>query len=304
MRVLWLVNFPPIKVAEENGLPKMVNEGWISGMSTALSKMNDIELYMCYSQKVSKKIMLSKLNGIKYIGYFDEEPEKVNWELENVFARILSKVNPDVIHIMGTEYPHALMMIRTCKQCGVINHCVVSIQGLISYCARYIEAELPAIIKYAETPYSILTRNSVHLIRRNYEKRGIYEKQALKEVKNVIGRTDWDRACVNQLNANAKYYFNNEVLRTSFYSGKKWNVNECERYTIFVSQATYPLKGFHVMLEAFAEILKEFPTAVLKVAGYNRLMFKKSILKRTPYEMYLLSIIDKYNVSVKSSAYR
>ena len=76
------------------------------------------------------------------------------------------------------------------------------------------------------------------------------EKKILQNVSNVIGRTEWDRKCVMSINQRCHYYHCNETLRDTFYEGS-WNIENIQRYSIFVSQAYYPIKGLHILISAF-----------------------------------------------------
>ena len=39
----------------------------------------------------------------------------------------------------------------------------------------------------------------------------------------------------------------------------KWNIDNCDKFSIFMSQGSYPIKGLHLMLEAMPIILENFP---------------------------------------------
>ena len=86
-------------------------------------------------------------------------------------------------------------------------------------------------------------------------------------MKNIIGRTSWDKAHAWAINSKAKYYFNNETLRPEFYDGSKWDYDKCDKHTIFLSQAGYPLKGLHQVLRAMPLILRHYPDTKIRVAG-------------------------------------
>jgi glycosyltransferase involved in cell wall biosynthesis len=143
----------------------------------------------------------------------------------------------------------------------------------------------------------IFRHNNIWHQRSNFEKRGSYEVEAIKQVENVIGRTDWDKACVQRLNPDVKYHFCNETLRPAFYE-HKWDISNCERHSIFVSQSLYPIKGFHLMLEAMCDIVKEYPDAHLYTTGADpRTMSFKNKLRRTYYSKHLEKLIKKYNLT-------
>ena len=65
-----------------------------------------------------------------------------------------------------------------------------------------------------------------------------------------------------------QYHKCNETLRECFYTGS-WGYQQCEPYSIFVSQATYPIKGFHFLLEALPSILNVYPQTHVYVSGVD-----------------------------------
>lgn len=164
---------------------------------------------------------------------------KYNSNLEKYWLQIRNSFNPDVIHIHGSEYPHGLAYVNACGTNGV----VVSIQGLVSSCARYFTAGInDGDLKRSLTPRDIIRQDSILQGQQKFEKRGILERKLLEKVGHIIGRTDWDRNHAWAINPMADYHFCGETLRESFYN-RKWDYNKCDPFTIFVSQASYPIKG-------------------------------------------------------------
>lgn len=146
----------------------------------------------------------------------------------------------------------------------------------------------------------------VELIRRNtltnqiksFISNGITERELIKKAKYIIGRTNWDRENILSINKKIHYYHCNENLRSSFYQAKKWNINECEKNSIFVSQASYPLKGFHVLLYALSIVREDIPDITVYVAGYDiikRNDIKSRILKSS-YARYISKLIRSLNL--------
>lgn len=75
------------------------------------------------------------------------------------------------------------------------------------------------------------------------------------------------------INSNIHYFFNNETLRKEFYQDEFWNYYNCEKHSIFISQATAPYKGFHVLLEAAGLVKRRYPDLKVYVAAnVNHLM--------------------------------
>lgn len=72
---------------------------------------------------------------------------------------------------------------------------------------------------------------------------GSIELLTIKKAKNIIGRTEWDLACIKQMNPDAKYYHCNETLRVEFYS-QQWILERCNRHTVFLVNVIIQLRDF------------------------------------------------------------
>ncbi len=165
------------------------------------------------------------------------------------------------MHIWGTEGSHSLAMVEACERAGIIDRVVISIQGLVSEYYYHYTAYLPHEIV---TRYTLrdLFKGNLQKGKDVFYKRGVLEKEAIRRVKHVIGRTDWDRGCAWDINPNVTYHFNNETLRDEFYEGE-WNYSDCEKHSIFCSQGHYPIKGIHLVIEALNRIVKRLPGCAL-----------------------------------------
>jgi glycosyltransferase involved in cell wall biosynthesis len=68
--------------------------------------------------------------------------------------------------------------------------------------------------------------------------------------------------------------------------------------SIFLSQATYPIKGLHQVIQAVALLKKEFPDLTIRVAGQNITdtdgFWKK--LKISGYGSYIRKLLKKYDL--------
>lgn len=127
-----------------------------------------------------------------------------------------------------------------------------------------------------------------------FAKRGEYEKEALALVGHVTGRTDFDREMTKKFAPNAKYHFMNETLRSDFYHDT-WSIDRIERYSLFLSQGNYPIKGLHYVIDILPEIIEEFEETVVYVAG-DVITANDSIkdkIKISGYGKFLLSQIKK-----------
>ena len=294
MNIIWVINNEIPFIQSEDGL-KFVNEGWITGMLLAIKDYcNNLKLTILYPQSKSKSNITKTIDGINTIGYYRNfNPIKYNKHLESKFAEIISEVKPDVIHIMGTEYPHTYSVCSACEDLGILNKIVISIQGLVSKCSLKYTSGLPNSVIYSYTFRDLLKGNIYHDMI-SFKKRGVYEEKALKLTNNIIGRTEWDYASVTQINNSVNYHFNNEVLRKNFYE-KKWEYDKCNKYTIFVSQGGYPIKGLHYAIRALSIVKEKYPNVKLIVAGHN--ILKTPFYKKNGYSKYIEKMIKKFNLS-------
>ena len=149
------------------------------------------------------------------------------------------------------------------------------------------------------TLHDFLKRENILGQQRVYEKRGKLEVQALQKARHVIGRTPWDFACAQILAPRAEYHFCNETLREPFYEGR-WSYEGCQKHRIFASSCVYPVKGFHYLLEALAEIIQEYPDTTLAVPGKGFLKLDRNgRLHQDNYHRYLKNMAEQYGLTDK-----
>lgn len=216
--------------------------------------------------------------------------DKCGWE------KVVSSVKPDVIHIHGTEFPHGLRLMKACPK----EKYVVSIQGLVGIYAIHYCAALPYQVVLQKSFRDILKRGGILSEQKQFFRKGQTEAEMLRSSQFVIGRTTWDMACSRMINPSSQYFHCNESLRSSFYQ-YKWDLGTCKKHTVFISQATYPIKGLHMALQAFALVLKDYPDAHLYIAGRNITEENtfRDRLKKTHYAKYIKKLIQKLDLGTK-----
>ncbi len=287
MKVLWLCNITLPEISEKLNKDKTNVGGWISSMASLLLEKDNFSLVYLFPNKGEN--IKGNINNLFYYG-FDENNSY------NTFDAILQKEKPDVVHIFGTEYAHTLIMVDACEQLNLLNKTVINIQGLTSVIAKHYYADLPSSVINGFTFRDFIKQDNIAQQRKKFEKRGIDEIKALRKCRHVIGRTTWDKACTTKINPKINYHHCNEILRKEFYK-HKWNIDNCEKYSIFVSQAHYPIKGMHYLLEAMPHILSNFPKAHVYTTGPDLLnMSLKQKVKMNSYQKYLIKLIKKYNL--------
>lgn len=269
MKILWIVNilFPEARTLIMGESDFKASGGWMIGLANSISRHSGIELSIATVSPLVKTLNIIKGENITY--YTIPYSKGNIWyssEYEMPWKDVYKLAAPDIIHIHGTEYSHGLAFIKACPEAKVI----VSIQGLTSAIHQYYNKGLSTSQIIKNITFRDILRND-NLIRAQniYKKRGeLIEKEILKNVGHIIGRTDWDRAYSWAINPNAEYHFCNETLRNEFYTGR-WEYDKCEKHTIFLSQAMYPLKGLHKVLEAIPVVIHKYPDTKVKIAGAN-----------------------------------
>ncbi|WP_368895318.1 glycosyltransferase family 4 protein [Priestia megaterium] len=304
-KILWVCNVPIPKIANDLKINAPNICGWLIGFANSLEKNKDVELHICFPIVGLKESVRGKVGNINYYAFSQprvfgflpvEDQLNTSKLMEKHLKDILKHVSPDILHIFGTEYPHALVATKAFNK---PSRTVVNIQGLTSFYWMHYNSGMPYSSLKSFT-FSNIARGNLLKQEKKLKQRGLFEVETLKNVGHVIGRTDWDRACVTQVNSKIKYHFCNESLRDSFYEGT-WDSTLCEKHSIFMSQAATPIKGLQFMLRALPEIIKEYPDTHLYVAG-NDLTRTDSLygkLKISSFALYIKSVIRKSGLEDK-----
>ena len=292
MRILWVINTVLPVISESMGKVSGTDGGWLTGISNELTKDDDIKLIVCFPYTDGS--VNGTVKNIKYYSFPRSGLYRYNKQVEDRLYNIIINENPDVVHIFGTEFPHSLSAVNAAERCRILNKTVISIQGLVSVYAKHYFAGLPSGAIHKFSLRDLLKFDNIRGQKNKYIVRGKYEIEAIKKAKHIIGRTDWDKACVKAINPNAQYHFCNETLRKEFYEGK-WEPEKCEKHSIFISNSYYPIKGLHCVLEVMPQILKDFPDAKIYVPGQNPIESSglKSFLHKTYYGIYLKKLIKR-----------
>ena len=279
MRILWVNNIAIPQIADDIAEKSTPVGGWMVKLAEEVSEVEDIQLHILFP---CTRSVCGCVNAIKYTGFINKYKAA-----NKIIKSVLDDFNPDIIHIFGTEYEHSFWVTKICEEKGILDRVAVSIQGLVSVYAKHYTAFLDSKIVKGYTFRDILKGNIIKN-RKEFIRRGKYEIETLKRVKNIIGRTDWDCATTYFINPQRKYFFNNEMLRNSFYASK-WNINLCKKHSVFFSQATSPIKGLHIMLDAVVLLKNKYPDIQLSIAGKS--FMKKPKMKRSYYEEYIINSI-------------
>lgn len=294
-KVLWICNIMLPAIAKQAGCPYSNREGWLTGLFEQLTgeEKKKIELGVCFP--VAEKDSLKKLTvrGVSCYGFQEDlgTPEIYKEDLEEQFREIFRDFNPDMIHIFGTEFPHAL---AAAKAFGRPEKTLTGIQGLCGEIAKVYMAGLPEQVQKQVSFRDFVRKDSLRRQQQKFVLRGKNEAEVIRLSGHITGRTRFDREGTARIHPEAVYHSMNETMRSSFYTGA-WKVENCQKHSIFLGQGDYPLKGFHFVLEAMPLLLKKFPDARLYVAGNNIIGYGtvKEKIKISAYGRYLRKLLEK-----------
>ena len=313
MRILWICNLVPSNAAEELGLPDIHKEGWVSALYEELlrkqeNNISDAEIFIAFpmSMQDAKKRGAGKfgvLCGDGYYGFAEDTTKEsvTDPALEERFAYIFEDCAPDIVHIFGTEYAHTLAAARALNDPSRL---LIGLQGICGAIADNYGAHIPLDVVERRTMRDTLKKDSIFEQQKKFYDRAANEKEALKLAGHIAGRTAFDKKYAAKVNPSAKYHHAGENLRKPFYKGA-WTEENSERFRIFASQADYPIKGFHYLLIAVGELLREIeekgknlPDIRIYVAGNQICCFNSTLkkIKISSYGKYLEELIEKYNL--------
>lgn len=292
MKVLWYVNIVMPAAAKALGMPPPNIGGWLTGAAEALRGTDAELVIMTVTNHVQEEKQIT-VDGVSYVLL----PVKA---FESRFERYIKQICPDLVHIFGTEYQYNTQLIHLCCTMG-IRH-VVSLQGIMYQCAKNYDNGLPERFQKVNPALKLMRTlyyaDSIALEKQRFAAQGEREVEALKAAEAVIGRTAWDKASALGVNPKLRYYHVNENLRDEFYTEERWQYDACVPHTIFISQSFYPIKGFHMLLEALPELVKRYPDLKVVVGGQKPYTMHNPLLDKVvdyffEYQHYTKQLIRK-----------
>lgn len=283
MNIFWLTAMPVSNVINESGISS--SGGWLAAMLSLLKhhpEVNRIKIVSIASYKEVRKqienVEIVQLNSKRIMkGYSRSDVRKLKAEIESF--------HPSIIDIQGSEFFLGNILL----ECNISIPSVITLQGLVSQIWRKFSAEIPfyVLFKYI-TIKDLLTNDNLISRQIAYKKRGYNELSILNSFSNFLGRTEWDKLHSKSINPNANYYHCDRSLRESFYNNT-WNYDDCQKFSLFTTQAHYPIKGLHILIDALLILKKDFKNVKLYIAGKNILKPDfSSRIKLGTYDKYLI----------------
>jgi len=296
LKILWICNGSVSEINEIVFNSKTQGPSWLEGLVTNYRNNPRFKIAYGYPQTRSTQMIKTETDNMVYYGFFREKknPHIYDKDVEEKLIEVINDFKPDILHVFGTEFKHSLAAISAFNN---PDKTIITIQGLSHMHSKHFRAGLSNKIINSYSFHDFIHNDNMRMQIKKYEKKGELEIKAIQKASHINALSDWDKACCSFVNPDARYHFCNQILRESFYNNA-WDIDKCEKYSIFCSQAYYPVKGIHITIEAFAEIIKKYPEAHLYIAGHD--IFNCNSFKErmgiSSYAKYIKKLIDKKNL--------
>ena len=289
MKVLWIVNMVLPDVARELGLNTSASGGWLVDYANRLATDHNTQLATMTYANVPKDMDVIACGMRNFI--FKGGGKRLLFDSPRTLKdcrRVIEEFKPDLIHIHGTEYAIGAAIVKLKPDVPVL----LTIQGILTRISEEYYGGLPFGERFKIKSFkSVLKFKTPFFAKRLMVKNARREREVLRNIKHVTGRTEWDRSVMLSINDRLVYHRFNYNLRSEFYNAEKWNYDKIKLHTVYTGAATYTLKGLHILLKAIAIVKKGFPDVCLLIPA-NKDNYKKA----NAYERYVLRMIKKMGI--------
>lgn len=248
MKVLWFSNTASLGEHILNN--RATSGGWIIALDTYIQKHVELHIAFHYHKEhpafkygnthyhpifapLSKRRLI--LNKFWRYKIYDKE-------YLDKYISIINLIQPDLIHIHGTENSFSSILHHTNIPV------VVSIQGIIN--AIY--------SKLNDITHSYSLDWKLRITQQRFKAMAFIERKYSNEIKYIISKSVWNSRISTLMAPNAKIWQINNILREQFYLNN-WNNNNLDREMIVLTTTLSDgvLKGFDVITK-IAELLHSY----------------------------------------------
>lgn len=180
MKIIWICNVPAIQSVEVFGR-KRSGGSWLEETCNYIKQ--ECNLTYIYPAFDITQVRSGKGDQVTLYEVPSRKLFQYDSNTKEAYKEIISKEQPDVIHIWGTELAHSLAAVDAAEECGMLDCVVVSIQGLTSIIAKHYYADLPEKVIRAKTLYEFLRKDGIKEQRKKFIARGVLEKKNTEKSK-------------------------------------------------------------------------------------------------------------------------
>ncbi len=309
MRILWFTNIPMPAMLGLDSKTHAASGGWMMALLKQLVSNGECDISVaCASPGLPEKETIVR-DGICYFPIsqgkawkmFDCRSPDCNPRYLQRCIQIVNKVQPDIIHVHGSERFYGLLGLE-----GVVAPpVVISMQGLLhDLCKRrnyFGVASWRDILRSGKYINWLRGMNPLRTYFR-FCRAARREVEILKGNRYFMGRTTWDRAHLKMLNPNASYFYVPELIRSTFFKSE-WKLDSCKRHRIIFTNARSFCRGVEVLLEATSILTKQYPDVELAIAGgventqYGKRLIRNARQLKVGENLHFLGWLDESQMS-------
>lgn len=263
-KILWLCNnqFTEIKLTATGG--------WLQPLAELLQESGLVTIYNVTIGNV-KSIQHNIYRGIeqwilplpKTTGYGQIPSAKFC----KCISEIEAKINPDLVHIWGTES----LWASAYSQGAIKSKAFIDIQGILSsyYYYYYGGLNFKDILQCIHLKEVIMPWRTLFHKKEVFKQKGMTEKKCLKKFSIISYQSEWVKNQLSFINPHAAYIPTKILLRDNFYTASPWTFkNKTATPTVFTTASgAVPYKGIHVVLKSIHLLKNIYPNIQLRIAG-------------------------------------
>jgi glycosyltransferase involved in cell wall biosynthesis len=227
--------------------------------------------------------------------------KKPGKKLVKQFKIQMERMNPDIVHVWGTEGPWCYLLEEYKYD---KNKIILSIQGVVNSLRSVWFAGLSfrEIIKIGlSIPDLYFLKKHYFLYYYRFNKYSSFERAFIIDLKYVVYQSNWVKAWINAMNTFDKpqeLFRTNRNVRTNF---KKsfWSLNGTSKGAkriVTISSSSKAYKGLHVLIKAFGLLVNSYKLDLrLSIIGVDDFI-KKPFYLRNGYERFIYTLLIKYDI--------
>ena len=294
MKILWITYAPLGRLAELFGFGLAQSGTWIDeAMHSLLQTDATAELALLTTAPI-KETRRKAEDRVEYVclnaGRCPRGKSTSKSNLK-IWVSEIRRINPDLIHIWGTEYSIGYDLAKEIKDIPI----VYRIQGAINSISKYPNGNLP--VRMMKKKLSLLERlksNKYEKDARFMEKQAEMELAMIKDSAAIFADNEWALMQYHMKMPKLSVYFDQLPIRKVFFENH-WELNKATPHSLFCLAGRTAYKGLHQAIEAVALLKEEFPDILLRIPGSVASRNPKWLFEPT-YITYLRKLIEKYGL--------
>jgi len=266
MRVLWTTNILLPDAAAASGIPAGWGGSWLVALARALNRMAPEVVLGVATMHPLARPGAYVVDGITYYVVRCKNGENARAPSDSLrlrFSHVIEDFKPDLVHIHGSEFNYGWVVSDVAPDIPRL----LSIQGLIGEYRKVYWGNISFkdLVRYRSFREWLYLDGMIEQ-KWKWWRRARMEQTTLRRVSHIVGRTHWDRGHIRKIHPSSSYYHCGELMRPEFYESA-WDIGSAEPRTLFAASSGYPLKGFHVLLDAVRRLKQDYREIQIRVAG-------------------------------------